>query len=392
MDIWKNAAGMVVVELICADPSMAISQINSCGITIYDVYRDENDIVVQFTVERRHFLKLQTLARKNGYRLTVKHRLGSYWSLRRLGKRPVLLVGLALFLTVTLYLPSRVLFLVIEGNETVPTKRILEACQNSGIAFGASRAQVRSERVKNRLLEEIPQLQWAGINTYGCVAVVSVSERAQHAEPEQDNPVASMVAIRDGVITQCTATNGTLLCKPGQAVKEGEILISGYADCGIQIRASKAEGEVFARTRRNLTVLAPSNWVRKDENHQVEKKYALIIGKKRINLYKGSGILDSTCDKMYLEYCLTLPGGFSLPVILVTEVYTYRATEQIQTDQPTAWDFVQSYLCQEMISGAILSKEEDVYALEGAYLLEGVYTCTEMIGRIRNEEIIKPYE
>ena len=36
---------------------------------------------------------------------------------------------------------------------------------------------IRSEKVKNSLLQRIPQLQWAGINTDGCVAVISVREK-----------------------------------------------------------------------------------------------------------------------------------------------------------------------------------------------------------------------
>ena len=173
---------------------------------------------------------------------------------------------------------------------------------------------------------------------------------------------------------------------------EGQILISGYTDCGICIRASKAEGEVFAKTERSLSVISPAIWTQKEEKQAVTKKYALIIGKKRINFYKASGILDTSCDKMYLESYLTLPGGFRLPVILLTEVYTYRESVLMQTEEPTMSEFTQSYLRQQMVSGMILAMSERMHQREGVFCLEGKYICTEMIGRIRNEEIIKPYE
>ena len=392
MDIWTTIGGVVDVELTCADPAIAMSQIYRSDIPVYNAYREDTDIVMNFQIDRRNYPAIKALADKKGYQLKLKRKLGVYWLFRAMLKRPVLMIGLILFVLVTMYLPSRVLFVYVEGNDTIPTRLILEKSRQCGIAFGVSRAEVRSEKMKNALLDAIPQLQWAGINTSGCTAVISVRERAEASNLTENSVVSSIVASRDGIITECTATKGNLLCKPGQAVTEGEILISGYTDCGICIRASKAEGEVFAKTERSLSVVSPAIWTQKEEKQAVVKKYALIIGKKRINFYKDSGILDTSCDKMYLESYMTLPGGFRLPVILLTEVYTYRESVLMQTEEPTMSEFTQSYLRQQMVSGMILSMSERMHQREGVFCLEGKYICTEMIGRIRNEEIIKPYE
>ena len=81
-----------------------------------------------------------------------------------------------------------------------------------------------------------------------------------------------------------------------------------------------------------------------------------------------------------------------MPVIWITEVYTYRTESQIQIEEPSLSVFAQNYLRQQMISGAILTHRENLVSQDGVFLLQGRYICTEMIGRIRNEEIIKPYE
>ena len=383
---------MLEVTLTCADPAMAMSQIQQLGIPVFSVYGDDNGIDIYFQIYRRDFTSLKNLSDKKGYCLKLKRRYGPYWAFQSALKRPVLTVGLLFFLLVTVYLPTRVLFVSVEGNVTIPTKYILDKSQQCGITFGVSKRQVRSEKVKNALLDAIPQLQWAGVNTSGCTAVISVQERTDLKESHEDDSVSSIVACRDGVITQCTATKGNLLCKPGQAVKAGEVLISGYTDCGICIRANHAQGEIYAKTERNLSVLTPSVLAQKGQMQVTAKKYALIIGKNRINFYKDSGILDTTCDKMYSESYMTLPGGFRLPIILVTEIYTYRQSEQIQIEEPSFTEFAQAYLNQEMVSGVILSKSETISLMDGAYYMTGQYICTEMIGRIRSEEIIKPYE
>jgi sporulation protein YqfD len=150
----------------------------------------------------------------------------------------------------TIFLPTRVLFIHVEGNSTVEERRILEAAQECGIRFGASRRQVRSEKMKNRLLEKVPELKWAGVNTSGCTAVISVREQPVQEQRTGYTGISSIVAACDGRITSCTVTKGNGLCAPGQVVQKGQLLISGYLDCGICIRVTGAEGEIFAETRQ----------------------------------------------------------------------------------------------------------------------------------------------
>ena len=392
MDLWKSLNGMVQIELTSADPAAAISQINTAGIGIYGAKREDGDIVSRFRIRRQDMKKLRALAEKRGYDVTVSRKSGIYWIAKRLLHRPVLTVGALLFLVIAMYLPTRVFFFEIEGNTTIPTRLILEKCSQCGISFGASRREVRSEKMKNALLQAIPELQWAGINTSGCTATITVRERTPSQMPQQECGVSSIVAARDGVVTQIVATNGNPVCKVGQAVKAGEILISGYTDCGIIIQATRAEGEVYAATNRAISAVSPLNWRSKGTKIASEKKYSVIIGKKRINFYKGSGISDTTCDKMYEESYITLPGGFRLPVIIVTETYYYYEDVPVTLQTPDMSGFARRYLQNQMIAGTVTSCQEDGWTEDGIYRFQGNYACAEMIGRVRSEETVKPYE
>lgn len=394
MNLWRSLSGMAEVSLTSADPAAALSGIHSAGIPVFSADRSEDDIVARFWIRRQDFRRLRRLCDARGYELKLLRCGGVYWTVRRLLHRPVLLIGALIFLLAGIYLPGRVFFFRVEGNVTVPTRLILEKCGECGISFGAGRREVRSEKMKNALLEAIPELQWAGINTSGCTATISVRERTDAEAPAQNKGVSSIVAARDGVITQCTVTRGNALCRVGQAVKAGDVLVSGYTDCGISIVATRAEGEIYARTERTLRVVTPSVWSRKGEITGQEKKYALILGKKRINFYQGSGISDTGCDKMYTETYLTLPGGFVLPVALVTETWvTHSAAEEEAPEQPEVLsDFARTYLASHMIAGQILRQEETAGTETGIHCLYGKYACTEMIGQTRSEEIIKPYE
>ncbi len=394
MDFYHSLEGMLRVRLVSADPAAAMSAVLRSKIEVFDATRDDEDIVTEFYIRRQDWKRLRSLCQRRGYALTFVGQKGLFWPVLGILHRPVLLFGMLILITLAMYLPSRVLFVRVEGARSVPERLILEKCQQVGISFGASRKDVRSEKMKNALLEAIPELQWAGINTAGCTATVSVRERSETAdEAEEIKGVSSLVAVRDGVITQCTVIRGSAVCKVGDAVKAGQVLVSGYTDCGISIQATRAHGEIYARTDRDLQAVAPVSTAQKGRITAVTKKFSLIIGKNRINFYKGSGISDASCDKMYSVNWLTLPGGFQLPVALVTEVCTsYELQTPAAQEDATALlqDFAENYLHSQMIAGTLIRKQELLEPKDGVYVLQGKYACTEMIGKVQHEEIIKP--
>lgn len=384
---------MARLELTCADNAMALMELSAMDIDLYDTVSDEERLTVAFTVKQRDTVAVRKLAQRRGYSLRLIRRKGLACYCTGLLRRPVLCGGLALLMAVAVWLPGKVLFIRVEGNDKVPTKLILEAASECGIRFGASRVQVRSQRVKDELLGAIDGLDWAGVTTSGCVATITVSER-QNAQILDDSGICSIVASRDGIVTGCTATSGKLQCRVGQAVKAGQLLISGYTDCGLKIQTTRAQGEIYAQTSRDLSAITPTEGMKNATITYTEKKYAVIIGKNRINLYKGSGISGDSCVKMYSDYYVTLPGGFQLPVVIVTEVWcrtelSSSAITQEQAQQ-TLSEFAAGYLPSCMIAGQIMTGEETFLSGDGYCSLQGKYACHEMIGQVRNEEIIKP--
>ena len=388
MGFFRSLSGMVQLELVSADINSCMDLLTKHDIVLYGV-RIVDELTVRFQANRNDLSIITAMLNRRGAQVRVMGKYGIYWSFLSVLRRPVLLIGLPLLLLLALFLPSRILFVEVEGNQTVSKQLIIEAAAESGICFGASRREVRSERMKNTLLEALPQLQWAGINTYGSRAVISVRERAEPEVLSERNTVTGIVAAMDGIITSCTVTRGTGLCVPGQAVKAGQKLISGYTDCGITIEATRAEGEVMAETRRELTVKTPATRLLRQTAGQEKVNFSLIIGKKRINFYNGSGISGGSCVKMYSKYVLTLPGGFCLPVTLVKETLAESKTETVPYDNPKSRmeAFAEDYLKKQMVAGEIRQSSQTVHKSGGAYCLKGIYACTEMIGVEQDEKI-----
>ena len=380
----------VLCTLTGADPGESLHAISKAGIPVREITRTD-DLTVRFRCPARYRSQILRMREKRGDTILFSHPKGWGAWINVMKKRPVLVSGAMFFLILSLYLPSRVFFFSVEGNETIPARQILEAAEESGIRFGVSRKRLRSEKMKNALLAEIPELKWAGINTAGCTGIISVRERMPQQKQEFSSGVSSINACRDGYITSCTVTKGNPLCAPGQVVKKGETLISGYTDCGISIRVTEAQGEIFALTGHTLHVKTPAWHQSLQETGEQLHRFGLIIGKKRINFWKGSGISDPTCGRMYAEYYITLPGGFRLPVCLTVETLTQRrfSPEHLpsETLEQAMKDHSRRTVLGNTVAGQILQEEHTLSEMEDGYVLSSRFLCEEMIGRVITEEI-----
>ncbi len=391
MGVLRSVSGTVKVRIVSADISGVLEAVHKAGIPAYNIY-SENELTLILDIFRRDFRRLRKLLSSKDAGCGIVSRMGAYWALKSLLGRPVLLILVALLFAASVYLPGRVLFIRVEGNCYVSQNQILAEAERCGIGFGVSRRGLRSERIKNGLLSALPQLEWVGINTRGCVAVISVRERPQPVDPAPEYTVGSIRAQRDGIIVSCTATRGNLLCRVGQAVSAGEVLISGYTDCGLSICATRAEGEIFALTQHRITLKKPSEYCQQAQIAEVSKKYSLILGKNKINFYKDSGISAGSCDKMYLEYTLMLPGGFYLPVKLVEETWIGYTTETWNEAPAQAAavmeQLAEDYLLSHAVACRILSAGYTPMQTDTGFGLIARFACCESIGQLTNEEII----
>ena len=387
--MWRSLSGSVVVQLTSADIGSALNKLTKANIPV-SALRHINDLTVELEIIRRDYRRLCTLLEGSGTRVKLIKRKGLYWKYKSLLRRPVLTVGIALYVLFVLAVPSRVFFVQVEGNSAVSDRQILEAAESCGIVFGANRRQVRSERIKNALLEKIPQLQWVGVNTRGCVAVISVRER-QESETKKETVKGSIVASQDAIIQQITVLRGTQLCRVGQAVKAGQMLVSGYKDYGISLKFTGAEAEIYGQTERSLETVTLATGLQRREITRREQKFSLIIGKKQINFYKDSGILHTSCVKMYEKIYLTLPGDYTLPIALVRQEILYYDTAEVRCDDFAFMENAsREYLKRQMIAGTILTESVSLYEEDNICRISGQYGCLEMIGCTTNEELENP--
>lgn len=372
--VWM-LTGWVRLRLTSADPAARLREFSE-GYRLERIVLSD-DLTAEFDISAPDAKKLCT---RGGERLEVTGGGGLPRVLAGLGRWKILTAAVLLLGVLTVLLPTRIWFVEVRGNEGVPAALIAERAEECGVYFGASRRELRSEQVKNHLLWAIPELKWAGVNTEGCTAVITVAVRREEEGPADGQP-GDIVAALDGVVSEVVNRAGTVLVRPGQAVRAGETLIGGTGDLGNAVLSERAAGEVYGLTRRELMAVLPSQTRSREESGEVVRKFSLRIGKKYVNFSNDSGILYGTCVKMRTVKYLRLPGGFQLPVALVTDTYRLCRTEAVSREMDTQalLTELRRYARDTMTAGTILREEASVQVNS----LRAVLHCRELIGVFR---------
>lgn len=391
-EIMDFAYGTAWVRLVTAEPGPALTCYMEQGVGL-EAPKLTAPLTVEGVIRPGKLKRLLRLAEERGDRVDVLEVRGLRAVAKGAGRRAFFWLLLLSLCAAGLYIPHRVWVVTVEGNEVVSSRHILTAAENCGIHFWAKSKEIRSEKMKNRLLNLIPELEWAGVNFSGGIATITVRERVEAEQIKPRNVVTDIVAERDGIIVELSVLDGQTLCKVGQAVRAGDLLVSGCVVHDYKAQLSYADAEIYALTQHEIQAVTPVlQWKKVYTGRQVRCRY-LLIGRKRINLSGNSGISGATCDKMTDIETLTLPGGYGLPVKVVTEVYREYTLETVEPDladcEALLTEFGQALVTHQMLAGTVLDAAPVLTPEDGFLCMDAVYSCREMIARQKSVKLFE---
>ena len=325
--------GQVRVRAECAFPERVL---NLCGAQDLAFWDLEWESPTAFTcrLSRKDWRRLRQAGRNLDCAFSVVGREGAPYFLLRFRHRQALLIGLV-SCALGLFLGSFFIWdFQVEGNETVPTERILRALEKNGVKRGAFGLSLNGEDIRNHVLLDVPELSWIGVNVSGCRAEVQVRERVPPPVLIDRRQPCNLVARRAGLVKKIQTINGVSCVVPGSAVTEGQILISGVEDTDtVGARILAGMGKVEARTWYNLTAAMPLTALEKRYTGREKTGVSLIFGTRRIKFFSNSSIEGAEYDKITKRFSLSLL-SIPLPVTVVTEVW--RFYEAVPAPQPAA--------------------------------------------------------
>ena len=302
--------------------------------------------------------------------------------LRLLG-RPGALVGALLALALILLSQSFLWDIRVRGNERMTTAEVLSELRACGLFTGTYLPGLDVPALENRVLIASDGIAWISVNLSGTVAEVQVVEGIQRPPKEPTAP-ANLVASADGQIELLQVYRGQSVVKVGQAVRRGELLISGIYDSSLEgYRLTRAAGEVLARTERHIHVEIPLSYEQKLYAEGECREIVLNFFDFSLKIFKKAGNWEGSCDIIEREIGSASLGTSVLPVhLLVTESLPYRMQTAVRTpEEASALAFAQleHELAALSREAELLEKRITVSVTDTAVLLDCTLRCIENI-------------
>ena len=249
IDIIHMMEGYVTVR---AEGVFTERFLNICmhrGLDIWNVRHCGNERL-NIDMSLSAFKSLRPVCKRTKTHVCILRRHGLPFLMHRYRKRRFALIGLAAVLLILWYTSGHIMGITVFGNSRISTDTILENLARSGISLGKTTSNIDSQQIRNRMMSDLDDLAWIGINVSGSRIYVEVVERLEKEQGVDMTKPCNLVATKDGVIDLIEARNGQTMVKLNSGVREGDVLVSGIMDAGEKgIRYVHAYGEVYALTR-----------------------------------------------------------------------------------------------------------------------------------------------
>ena len=333
---------------------------------------------------------LRRLCANKGIELTLVGSRGLPPLIYRHRNRVGLLIG-AVLAVIMISLSDNYLWDVrVSGNESLTYSQVTDALREQGLTVGTPLGGLDVDKIKTRIMVENDRISWMAINVIGTVAHVQIRERVS-PEPSEKALPANIVASRDGQIEYLEVYQGDAAVKVGQAVRKGDLLISGIRESRVDgFSVTRAAGSVYAVTEREIRVEVPYEYDKKCYTGEQKSEISIIFFGKELKVLKYSGNYGEFCDTIESEEMLSLSDGVTVPFgIRKVSFAEYTVSRERYTPEEAmeiAYYRLSERISAELSSADILRKETVGEIGESAYVLICRIKCVEDIGLVSEFE------
>lgn len=316
---YKMLYSRLRVRLTALSPENVINLASVKGIEVYEMKKTDA-CTAEFVINERDYRLFEQIAQKAGAELEAQDRKGLNSARARLKSRLSLLLCLG-FIVLMLYVSSLFVWdIKLVCDDEIPKAEIMSALSDCGLSGGTFWPALDRENIRTKLMDRFPEISWLALNINGSRANVLIKLKENVPEIYDENEYHDIIAARTGIIKSMEVLNGIPQVTVGQAVKEGDLLISGTLPVlDGEPEKIHAKGRVMAQTVREYESVTPVQCLKRGEKQRKYVRFALKFGNKRQNLYFYSGNHIDGCVKIIKEYNLGVDGLFSLPLSIIKE-------------------------------------------------------------------------
>ena len=387
MKLSDRILGRIVVELKAAIPESVLNFCNQQRIPLREVERVDA-CTIRFRVNEQDWDAFQKLAASCQAEWLVLNRRGGSRDRRLLYRRRALLISLLAGALLLVWSNLHIWRIEVEGCRNLTKSEVLRALEDCGVKEGVWWPGLSTDTIRSEMQLMIPDLAWMTVNVSGSRAVVSVVERIEKPEIYHEREAADIVATKDGIINDITVLNGRPLVSRGGAVIKGETLVTGSVDSlSNPTRYVRAEAGVNADTWYEWTAVEPEAVCFKGNIMHTKNRFAVVFGKKRVNIYSGSRKALDGYDKIVHEYRMGVEGLFALPIRVIREEYYLYTQLETPTRDPTDRRARLEQMFSEQIEGSILQVQTRSFTKDNVFYTNLRAHCLENIAKTAERQL-----
>lgn len=251
--MWQFLKGYVIIQIEGLSASRLLARFAAADVRVRNVRRIDA-VTLQLSISVRQFFQLHRLGHGLHLKVRILSRRGLPFLLKKAYRRPVLWIGIPLLFCGMLILSSRVWIIRIDETKRIDKAEILSLLEEREIRPGFRPEGPILITAANDLSAQIKNAAWIGLDREGVMLKVNVVEAIPETPKKTTRIPSDVIAQKDGVVTSVLVMRGQARVKVGDAVKAGDVLISGtvfYKEKGYE---TNADGTVRASVCYQSTV------------------------------------------------------------------------------------------------------------------------------------------
>ncbi len=359
--IYRYIIGYLYVKVNSKNPEKLLNLCNAKSVGIWGVklYKSE----LYFKIGIKSFKKLRIYKRNASGKVHITKKVGIPFFLMKNKYRYGIIVGAVLFFIILKFMSGFVWNICISGNETVKNEVIIEALEKIGIKEGTKISKIHPGDKRNELLLECDKLSWAAINIEGSKLTVDVSEKKPGIV--SDTTPSNLIASCDGVIKKVETISGSSEVKVGEAVKKGDLLVSGLVEYSDMTSSFvRARGKIIAEVTGEFSYEQPLKVVENRKTGTVIKHNVLDLYGIKIPLFLGK------VNKPCIGECINRSpsnGKPYVPINIIKGRFSLTSAENIVLSrdeaEKRAKKGIDNLIEKEFESSEIISRNDSVKVL-----------------------------
>ena len=322
---------------------------NLCGFYSRDVWDfQKNPKGLSVKVRVSEYKNLRHSAKRAGVHLHIESKHGFPFLLRRYRFRYGIFVGFLIFIVLLNVLCGRIWSVEIHGISSLNSLEVMTMLQSVGISEGVKKDAYDWATVRQKIMEQNPQISWMSFNPIGTVLFVDISETAKAPGILDHNVPCNLKATKDGVILSAKVYAGQPLVKPGDAVVKGDILVSGAVEykngCTVFRHAS---AEIVAQTKYHITFKIPLRQTVQCRTGQSQVRHVIRFFGMRIPMYLGS--IKEQYETVPTSHDMQI-NHKTLPLGVDSTIFYYTSEKQVTLSEHQALSQAQKKLNEYKIN------------------------------------------